>query len=120
MPAKPYVGPNEDGGVQPPEQVAQLLRELWQSIRASGAAIPYEEFAQLLLQVATRYQFGSPLPEPPRCCIAAVPFYALCTPRNWSSPGHALPEMKLRGRSSSSSTARRSITLLMGSPDRIP
>jgi len=43
----------------------RFLRELWHSIRINGASIAYEEFEQLLLQVARHYRFGSSLPEAP-------------------------------------------------------
>jgi RNA polymerase sigma-70 factor, ECF subfamily len=65
VPVKRYESPNESGGYQPPEPVVRFLRELWQAIRGNGASIAYEEFEQLLLQVAKRYRFGSALPEPP-------------------------------------------------------
>ncbi len=54
-----------NSGYQPPRPVVDFLHELWQSIRLRGASIAYEELAQLLLQVAERYQFGSTPPEPP-------------------------------------------------------
>jgi RNA polymerase sigma-70 factor, ECF subfamily len=60
-----YESPNDGGGYRPPEPVVRFLRELWQSIRVHGACIVYEEFEQLLLQVAMRYRFGGLLPEPP-------------------------------------------------------
>jgi len=60
-----YESPNESGGYQPTKPVAEFLRGLWQSIRVHAASIAYEEFEQLLLQVARRYRFGSSLPEPP-------------------------------------------------------
>jgi RNA polymerase sigma-70 factor (ECF subfamily) len=63
--AEPFESPNGCGGVQPPEPVLQLLRELWQAIRVSGTSIAFEEFAQLLLQVAERYHFGAAPPAPP-------------------------------------------------------
>ena len=65
MPAEPYQSPNGCGGVRPPEQLLPLLRELWQPIRLPGPSISFEEFAQLLLQVAERYHFGAPPTVPP-------------------------------------------------------